>query len=188
MDRKIKGYSALEILMVLAIIGIIGVIFVQEFRNYVANERLKEGLNQLLSELERVKNRAVISAVPWGIRGCIGTNKYKVFMDYDGDCRDSNSTCDVTISRKYCANMFNKPCNSDSDCDNIPNTCFDSEVSRELPEGVIFSHSLYVVFDRKGWPFYYYCGFGATNATLKSSVTGKTYKIIIDRLGRIRVE
>lgn len=188
MDRKVKAYTTIEVIIILAIIGVLAGLFIKEFINYIANERLKEGLNQLLADIEYVKNKASISALPWGIRGCKDTNKYKIFMDRDGNCRDESPTCDTIITTTYCANKFNSSCTTDANCDNIPNTCVPLESVRTLPTGVIFSErTFYVVFDRKGWAFNYSCGNGENNATLKSEVTGKRYNIVVDRLGRIRV-
>ncbi|MEZ0343772.1 MAG: hypothetical protein ABWJ99_03060 [Caldimicrobium sp.] len=188
MDRKVAAYTSLELLMVLGMIAILGFLFVREVRNYISNERLRQALNQFLSDLEYVKNRAEISAIPWGIRGCRGTNRYKIFMDEDGNCRDKDTNCDNANGTTFCVNIFNKTCGSINDCNNVPNSCLPLEVIKTLPEGVVFNNTFYVVFDRKGWAFNYSCGNGENNATLLSSVTGKTYKIVLNRLGRIRVE
>ncbi len=182
-----KGYSTIELLFVIIIIGILSFISVREIISYIQDARLKKAVNQFISDLNYIKNQAIITGRPWGIRGCAGTGKYKIFIDHDGDCKDEDPSCNPTDTLKICLNSFNQTCNTDADCSfSQPGNCINRSMYFELPPGIIFNgtSSFYVVFDRLGYPFNYICGFGAGNATLINQ-SGKFVIINVSRLGRI---
>ena len=203
MDRKVGlkslclGFTMLELLIVLAIVAILSGIVISEILSYIDKARLRSALNQFLSDLNYVKNQAQITGVAWGIRACTGTNQYKVFVDPDGDCRDSNDTNDPndpckSNSTKICLNNPDQNCTNDTDCPfALVGSCVQLEMKRELEGRIIFTKGnttrhFYVVFDRKGFAFNHLCGVGANNITIQSS-SGK-FTIFVDRFGRIRVE
>ncbi len=186
--RVSLGYTTLELLIVIAILAILSFIAIQEILSYIQDARLKEGVNQFLSDLNQVKNKAIITGRPWGIRACGGQGKYKIFIDHDGDCKDEAPSCESTDTQKVCLNAFNKTCQSDADCPfSQQGSCISRSQYFQLPPGITFNASFYVVFDRLGYPYNYSCGNGEGNATLINA-KGKYLKIILSRLGRIRVE
>lgn len=183
-----RGYSTIELLFVIAIMVILSFIAIREVISYIQDARLKKAYNQLVSDLNYVKNQAIITGRPWGMRGCAGTNRYKIFIDHDGNCKDEASHCNSTDTlTKICLNSFNQTCITDRDCPfNQVGSCVNRSYYFELPSGITFNgtSSFYVVFDRLGHPFNYSCGFGAGNATLINQ-TGKFMRIDVSRLGRI---
>ena len=197
MDRKVGlkslclGFTMLELLIILALVAILSGIVISEILSYIDKARLRSALNQFLSDLNYAKNQAQITGVAWGIRACTGTNQYKVFVDADGDCKDSNYTCEP-ISRRICLNSPAQNCTNDTDCPfALVGSCVKLEMKRELEGSIIFkkgntTRHFYVVFDRKGLPFDYSCGVGADNVTIQSS--SYKFNVFVDRFGRIRVE
>ncbi len=195
MDRKIKsrqlGINLVEIVILLAIIFILLYVLKDEYLNYLAKARLREALNQLLSDLNYIKTQAQITGAPWGIRACANTSRYKIFIDHDGNCRDSNIYCNASNSIKVCLVNPSQGCTSDADCPgNFPGACRMLEEVKELPKGIIFAHSTYLLFDKKGFPFDYSCGLGMGNFTFATNGTIRrtTITIYVDKLGRVRVE
>ncbi|MGC8966516.1 MAG: pilus assembly FimT family protein [Caldimicrobium sp.] len=198
MAGKIRspGYTLFETLIVILIIGIFSAIFLREVLNYIAYARLREAANQFIADLQYAKNMAQVTGLSWGIRGCGNSSYYKIFIDHDGDCKDTDLSCNPSNpdETKVCVNKFNTSCSSDSDCavdlsSPVIGSCRPRTIYKTLSKGIIFSGSFdfYVVFDRKGYPFNYSCGFGAVNATLVNQ-NNSSLRVIIDKLGRIRVE
>ncbi|MCC6048445.1 MAG: hypothetical protein LM579_02800 [Thermodesulfobacterium sp.] len=201
MDRKIRqeskplGFTMIELVILLAIVAILSGLVISEILSYIEKARLRQALNQFLSDLNFVKNQAQITGVAWGIRACTGSSKYKIFIDHDGNCRDSRPDCDNINGTKICVNNPSQNCNSDSDCPgNFTGICRPLEQLKVLEGGFLFvkgnttSRSFYVVFDRKGLPFDYSCGIGADNVTIQSPSGKEASTIFVDRFGRIRVE
>jgi type II secretory pathway pseudopilin PulG len=200
-DRKIRqkskplGFTMVELVILLAIVAILSGFAISEIMSYIEKARLRQALNQVLSDLNYVKNQPQITGVAWGIRACNGTGKYKIFLDYDGNCRDSRPDCDNINGTKICVNDPSQNCNSDSDCPgNFTGICRTLEQLKVLEGGFLFvkenttSRSFYVVFDRKGLPFDYSCGIGADNVTIQSPSGKEASTIFVDRFGRVRVE
>jgi type II secretory pathway pseudopilin PulG len=199
-DRKIRqkskplGFTMVELVILLAIVAILSGLAISEIMSYIEKARLRKALNQVLSDLNYVKNQAQITGVAWGIRACTGSGKYKIFIDHDGNCRDSRTDCDNINGTKICVNDPSQNCNSDSDCPgNFTGTCRTLEQLKILEGGFLFvkgntTNHFYVVFDRKGLPFDYSCGIGADNVTIQSSSRREASTIFVDRFGRIRVE
>jgi type II secretory pathway pseudopilin PulG len=199
-DRKISqnsnslGFTMIELVILLAIVAILSGLVISEILSYIEKARLRQALNQFLSDLNFVKNQAQITGVAWGIRACTGSSKYKIFLDYDGNCRDSRPDCDNINSTKICINNPSQSCNNDMDCSPYFNgTCRPLEQLKVLEGGFLFvkgntTNHFYVVFDRKGLPFDYSCGIGADNVTIQSPSGKEASTIFVDRFGRIRVE
>jgi len=199
-DRKIRqeskslGFTMIELVILLAIVAILSGLAISEIMSYIEKARLRQALSQFLSDLNYVKNQAQITGVAWGIRACTGSGKYKIFIDHDGNCRDSSTNCDSINSTKVCLNNPSQICNSDSDClGNLTGTCRTLEQLKILEGGFLFvkgntTNHFYVVFDRKGLPFDYSCGIGADNVTIQSPSGKEASTIFVDRFGRIRVE
>ena len=195
MDRKIRqkskslGFTMVELVILLAIVAILSGLVINEILSYIEKARLRQALNQFLSDLNYVKNQAQITGVAWGIRACSGSGKYKIFIDDNGDCKDSTGSCNISNDTKICINHPDRfICNNDNDCPGgFVGTCRPLEYVREVNPPVKFVENFTIVFDRKGFAFGGNCTFGADGTVLQSS-SGYTFKISINRFGRIRVE
>jgi type IV fimbrial biogenesis protein FimT len=164
MDRKVKGITIMEVLVVMAIIAILASASILGLRNMVQRERLYSAMTQVANDLKDVQFRSMSSNSTWGVRFCVNQNQYKIFAvnpaNVSGGCpRDANPSCtnDATTQRLV-----------------------------SLPPGVSPQADFYVLFDRRGYPLNWSCGIGAGNITLSNSYGSRT--VIVDRLGRIRYE
>lgn len=189
MDRKVRGFTLIELLFIIAMFLVIGSIAVKEIIAYIQEVRLREAVNQFVNELKYVKNQGIISLKPYGIRACRDSNKYKVFIDLDSDCKDRTPYC-VPSEDKVCANNPTVFCTNDEGiCGLRDGPCIPVERVGELPEGIKFvgNSSFYVVVNRMGYFFDYSCGFGAGSISIENAL-GKRVKITASRYGRVSVE
>ena len=164
MDRKVKGITIFEVLVVMAIIAILASAGILGLRNMVQRERLYSAMTQVANDLKEAQFRSMSSNSVWGVRFCVNQNQYKIFAvdpaTVGGGCpRDANPSCtnDATTQRLV-----------------------------SLPPGVLPQADFYVLFDRRGYPLNWSCGIGAGNITLSNSYGSRT--VIVDRVGRIRYE
>jgi type IV fimbrial biogenesis protein FimT len=164
MDRKVKGITIMEVLVVMAIIAILASASIFGLQNLIQRERLYSAMTQVANDLKEVQFRSMSSNMVWGVRFCANQNQYKIFAvdpsTVSGGCpRDADTSCtsDTTTQRLV-----------------------------SLPPGVSPEEDFYVLFDRRGYPLDWSCGIGAGNITLRNSYGSRT--VIIDRLGRIRYE
>lgn len=164
MDRKVRGITILEVLVVMAIIAILASASILGLQNLVQRERLYSAMTQVANDLKEVQFRSMSSNNLWGVRFCAGQNQYKIFAvnpaNVSGGCpTDANTSCtnDATTQRLV-----------------------------SLPPGVSPQAGFYVLFDRRGYPLNQSCGIGAGNITLENSYGRRT--VIVDSVGRIRYE
>ncbi len=164
MDRKVKGITIMEVLVVMAIIAILASASILGLINLVQRERLYSAMTQVANDLKEVQFRSVSSNMIWGVRFCANQNQYKIFAvdpaTVGGGCpRDANPSCtnDATTQRLV-----------------------------SLPPGVSPKEDFYVLFDRRGYPLDWSCGIVFGNITLRNSYGIRT--VIVDRVGRIRYE
>jgi type IV fimbrial biogenesis protein FimT len=164
MDRKVKGITIMEVLVVMAIIAILASASILGLINLVQRERLYSAMTQVASDLKEAQFRSMSSNSVWGVRFCGGVSQYKIFAvdpaTVGGGCpRDANPSCtnDATTQRLV-----------------------------QLPPGVSPQADFYVLFDRRGYPLDWSCGIGPGNITLSNSYGSRT--VIVDRVGRIRYE
>jgi type IV fimbrial biogenesis protein FimT len=164
MDRKVRGITVMEVLVVMAIIAILASASILGLRNLVQRERLYSAMTQVANDLKEAQFRSMSSNSVWGVRFCANQNQYKIFAvnpaNVSGGCpRDANTSCtnDATTQRLV-----------------------------QLPPGVSPETNFYVLFDRRGYPLDWSCGIGAGNITLRNSYGSRT--VIVDRVGRIRYE
>lgn len=94
MDRKIAGFSVLEILVVIAILSILAAIAVSQYAKYKRDRELTAQTNNLLNSLTWVKSQA-ISKEPHGI--VVTVNNYTLFKDLDGNCNFNEGDDIVSI-------------------------------------------------------------------------------------------
>jgi type IV fimbrial biogenesis protein FimT len=164
MDRKVRGITIMEVLVVMAIIAILASASILGLRNLVQRERLYSAMTQVANDLKEVQFRSMSSNNLWGVRFCANQNQYKIFAvnpaNVSGGCpRDADPSCtnDATTQRLV-----------------------------QLPPGVSPEANFYVLFDRRGYPLNWSCGIGAGNITLRNSYGIRT--VIVDSVGRIRYE
>ena len=164
MDRKVRGITIMEVLVVMAIIAILASASILGLRNLVQRERLYSAMTQVANDLKEVQFRSMSSNMVWGVRFCANQSQYKIFAvnpaNVSGVCpRDANTSCtsDATTQRLV-----------------------------QLPPGVSPEAGFYVLFDRRGYPLDWSCGIVAGNITLRNSYGSRT--VIVDRVGRIRYE
>ncbi|WP_448584506.1 pilus assembly FimT family protein [Thermocrinis sp.] len=159
MDRKVRGFSVFELLVVIVIVAILGSVAFMGLRNIVLRERLFSAATQVANDLKEVQFRSISSNATWGIRFCANQNQYKIFAIQGGGCRDASPACvrDITTQRLV-----------------------------ELPAGVRVQNDFYLVFDRRGYPLNYSCGLGMGNVTLENDYGSRI--VIVDRFGRVRYE
>jgi prepilin-type N-terminal cleavage/methylation domain len=164
MDRKVRGITIMEVLVVMAIIAILASASIFGLINLVQRERLYSAMTQVANDLKEVQFRSMSSNSVWGVRFCANQSQYKIFAvdpsTVSGRCpRDADPSCtnDATTQRLV-----------------------------SLPPGVSPEADFYVLFDRRGYPLNWSCGIGAVNITLKNSYGSRT--VIVDRVGRIRYE
>jgi type IV fimbrial biogenesis protein FimT len=164
MDRKVKGITIMEVLVVMAIIAILASASIFGLQNLVQRERLYSAMTQVANDLKEVQFRSMSSNSVWGVRFCANQSQYKIFAvnpaTVSGGCpRDANPSCtsDATTQRLV-----------------------------SLPPGVSPEEDFYVLFDRRGYPLNWSCGIGAVSITLRNSYGSRT--VIVDSVGRIRYE
>jgi type IV fimbrial biogenesis protein FimT len=151
MDRKVRGITIMEVLVVVAIITILASASILGLRNLVQRERLYSAMTQVANDLKEVQFRSMSSSSVWGVRFCANQNQYKIFavdLSTVGGCPgDANPSCrnDTTTQRL------------------VP-----------LPPGVLPQANFYVLFDRRGYPLDRSCGIGAGNITLRNSYGSRT--------------
>jgi len=164
MDRKVRGITIMEVLVVMAIIAILASASILGLRNLVQRERLYSAMTQVANDLKEAQFRSMSSNSTWGVRFCGGVSQYKIFAvdpaTVGGGCpRDADPSCtnDATTQRLV-----------------------------SLPPGVLPQADFYVLFDRRGYPLNWSCGIVAGNITLRNSYGSRT--VIVDSVGRIRYE
>jgi type IV fimbrial biogenesis protein FimT len=164
MDRKVKGITIMEVLVVMAIIAILASASIFGLQNLIQRQRLYSAMTQVANDLKEVQFRSMSSNMIWGVRFCENQNEYKIFAvdpaTVGGGCpRDANPSCtnDATTQRLV-----------------------------QLPPGVLPQGNYYVLFDRRGYPLNWNCGIGALSIILSNSYGSRT--VIVDMLGRIRYE
>ena len=87
MDRKVRGFSVFELLVVIVIIAILGSVAFIGLRNMVLRERLYSATTQVVNDLKEVQFRSMSSNATWGIRFFANQSQYRIFSIQSG-CRD----------------------------------------------------------------------------------------------------
>ncbi|SHK13905.1 prepilin-type N-terminal cleavage/methylation domain-containing protein [Thermocrinis minervae] len=86
MDRKVRGMSMLELLVVITIIAVLGSIALIEFRNFILDRRLKSDTERLISMLETAKRYSLSgrNGTVWGVN--VLNDRIQLFQDNNGNC------------------------------------------------------------------------------------------------------
>jgi type IV fimbrial biogenesis protein FimT len=164
MDRKVKGITIMEVLVVMAIIAILASASILGLRNLVQRERLYSAMTQVANDLKEVQFRSMSSNMVWGVRFCANQSQYKIFA------------VDPATVVGGCPRDADPSCTNDSTTQRLVS----------LPPGVLPQANYYVLFDRRGYPLNWSCGIGAVSITLSNSYGSRT--VIVDSVGRIRYE
>jgi type IV fimbrial biogenesis protein FimT len=164
MDRKVRGITIMEVLVVMALIAILASASILGLRNLVQRERLYSAMTQVANDLKEVQFRSMSSNMVWGVRFCANQNQYKIFA------------VDPSTVGGGCPRDANPSCTNDSTTQRLVS----------LPPGVSPVADFYVLFDRRGYPLSWNCGIGAVSITLRNSYGIRT--VIVDSVGRIRYE
>jgi len=164
MDRKVKGITIMEVLVVMAIIAILASSSIMGLRNLVQRERLYSAMTQVANDLKEAQFRSISSNNLWGVRFCANQNRYKIFA------------VDPATVGGGCPGDANPSCTNDATTQRLV----------QLPPDVSPEADFYVLFDRKGYPLNRNCGIGAGSITLRNSYGSRT--VIVNRVGRIRYE
>jgi prepilin-type N-terminal cleavage/methylation domain len=167
MDRKVKGITIMEVLVVMAIIAILASASILGLRNLVQRERLYSAMTQVANDLKEVQFRSMSSNSVWGVRFCANQSQYKIF---------AVDPADPATVVSECPRDANPSCTNDATTQRLVS----------LPPGVLPQAGFYVLFDRRGYPLNWSCGIGAGNVTLSNSYGSR--RVIVDRVGRIRYE
>ncbi len=110
MDRKVKGLTVVELLVVTVIIAILMSFAYRWVLVLVANQRLKNAQDQLVSHMENAKLRSLTTNAPWGLH--IDSSSYVVFSDLNRNCQfdqgENTETVDMPsgISASASRNTF----------------------------------------------------------------------------------
>lgn len=162
MDRKIAGFSILEILIVIAILSILMAISVSVYTKYKLDRELTKQANQLLDEISWVKSQS-ISKEPHGIT--ITKTYYTIFKDSDGDC-DYTPGNEIIRQVNFIHGITCSTC---------------SRLNQTLNQTF--------VFDRKGYPRGSNCALGTVEGTITlENANNNSKNIKISRYGRTRIE
>lgn len=187
MDRKVRGYTVLETLVVIAIVAILAGFVLLPMLVHVARERLRASTTQLTSDMNQARLKSISTGSLWGIRVCRDSRQYKVFIDSNADCRDVGGDCRTADATRICMNDPLIGCAGDWQCPGNSGPCVERERLVSLPMGVSPVEDFLVVFDRRGYALNASCGIGAGSITLRNAFNEER-RIIVDRLGRISYE
>lgn len=87
MDRKVAGFSILELLVIMAILSILMYVGISQYIRYKEDRELMRQANMLAEEISWVRYQA-LAKEPHGIKVDVGS--YTIFKDSDGNCNFSN--------------------------------------------------------------------------------------------------
>lgn len=165
MDRKISGFSIIELLIIIAIISILASFPIKWYINYELDRKLTDASNSLVAELQWAKEHSIGGGV------YLTAENEKRDVIYGVHINSTDST--YTVFR-----------NLDTGCSF---TQGEEVRTKKLPNGISFLNSTTVLFERRGYVLSSTCGFGAQTITLKNSNNAEK-KVVISRYGRIRIE
>lgn len=166
MDRKVRGFTALELLIVIALVVILSSFVFLWLRNLVLNQKLKATADSLMSLYQTARTYSMTGrsqigvggdwqSRPWGVY--ITGNTYILFEDANYNCNYDSGEAIKTLQA-------------------------DPSVNLQPAVGCNV-----IVFDKKGYPRNSSCGVGPCSITLQSTA-GYRRTVYIDRFGRIRYE
>lgn len=95
MDRKVAGFSILELLIIIAILSILMTVGVREYIRYKEDRELMRQANMLADELSWIRSQS-IAKEPHGI--VVNLSNYTIFKDLDRNCQFSSG--DSIVSSK----------------------------------------------------------------------------------------
>lgn len=110
MDRKMRGLTIMELLVVIVIISILAGVGIITYNRQVQEAKLREATNLLVGLLEETKTRSSTRAVMFGIRANANANNLQVCQvssntncQPNDQCRTINLPSGITISETVIA-------------------------------------------------------------------------------------
>ncbi len=85
MDRKVRGFSLVELLVVLVIITMVLWVGFGAFREQIRKQRLSEAAMKLTADLNYWRKKSIMEAYPYGLY-IQSSSRIDVFKDTDRDC------------------------------------------------------------------------------------------------------
>lgn len=164
MDRKVRGYTLIEILFVIVLMSILMYIFIKEILVIKNREDLKGTAETLAGNLNFVKSQSIVSSFPNGFCYKDQTKEFIFFADKNRDGNYTSSDDKIIISQKLGSNIAVSITNNNS---------------LLCPKAIIF--------DRRG-EIISGGSFGLTISFTTKATGNYTVKVILHRAGRVRVE
>ena len=108
MDRKIRGISLVELLVVMVLITILAGVAVTIYSRQVQQARLREATNIVVGALEEAKSLSSTRAVMFGVRANANANSLEICQvstncQPNDQCRSINLPAGITISETVIA-------------------------------------------------------------------------------------
>jgi prepilin-type N-terminal cleavage/methylation domain-containing protein len=210
LQNKIRGFTAVEVLLVLAIAGILVTIAGMSAVSFIRDATLSQMRDQLLQNIEEARSRSITS-VPYGIQfNSANATQYSLIRLQDGTCINStgNATLNCGGNTTSCAtsqcdsvlldgcNMAaNQYCQSGNFAVQNPSQPTTILNTIKFNSGYIANlnftgaaNGTYIWFDRKGMPHdnSWNTPAGVTNITVLKGAANKS--ITIDTAGRVTYE
>ncbi len=95
MDRKVRGFTVVELLVVMVIIAILMSFAYRWALVSLANQRLKNAQDQLVSDMESTKLKSLTTNTTWGLS--VSSNSYVVFSDRNYNCQFNQGEAVETV-------------------------------------------------------------------------------------------
>lgn len=168
MDRKVRGYTIMEVLIVIAIFMILSGFAFLWLRNLVLNQRLKATTDSLIGAYQTARMYSMTGRGQIGVGGDWQSRPWGVYIQ-DANTyilfEDANYNCQYDPGEEI--------------------KIFKTEPGITITPA---SGSQTIVFDKKGYPRNNVCGLGMSSVITLTSSVGSQRKIYISRFGRIKYE
>ncbi len=106
MDRKIKGLTLIEILVIIVFLGILYYIFAKEILVAISREKLIEYAETLAGNLNYIKTQSIISNYPYGFCYQSAERTFIFFKDLNRNQKWDDSGSQETIKEQKIASIY----------------------------------------------------------------------------------
>lgn len=98
MDRKMRGLTIMELLVVIVLISILAGIAVVIYSRQVQQARLREATNIVVGALEEAKSLSSTRAVMFGVRASVNANNLEICqVSSDANCQPNNQCRTINL-------------------------------------------------------------------------------------------